>query len=100
MELHKESKKHKVINHPDHSSEGPRLRRVKGQIEGIEKMIQSRRYCPDIIMQIRAAKAALTSLEGAIMKTHLRHCVKDAMRSRDVLIADEKIQEIVNLISK
>ncbi len=97
MDLLKEAKKNP---HPDHAPELARVRRVKGQVEGIEKMINERRYCPDIIIQIRAAKAALTSLEANIMKTHLKHCVKDALRSRNVLSADEKIQEIVELISK
>lgn len=106
MELIKEVKKLKLNKkaeskpHPDHAPEIARVRRVKGQVEGIEKMIGDRRYCPDIIMQIRAAKAALTSLEASILKTHLRHCVKDAMRSKDLMTADEKIQEIVQMLSK
>lgn len=86
--------------HPEHMTEVTRLRRIKGQVEGIEKMILDQRYCPDIITQIRAARAALNSLEGSILKTHLRHCVKGALNSRDAFNADEKIQEIIDLLAK
>ena len=86
--------------HPDHATEITRLKRIKGQVEGVEKMILDRRYCPDIITQIRAAKAALGALEGSILKTHLRHCVKDALKTKDMFRAEEKIQEIIELLGK
>lgn len=86
--------------HPDHAAEVTRLRRIKGQVEGVEKMITSRRYCPDIIMQIRATRAALLSLENSILKTHLKHCVKDSFKTRDSSKVEEKVQEIIDLISK
>lgn len=86
--------------HPDHAGELVRLKRIKGQVEGLEKMISDRRYCPDIILQIRAARAALLSLENAVMNTHIRHCVKDAFRTRDSFKTEEKIQEIIELVSR
>ena len=84
--------------HPDHGSEVARLKRIKGQVEGIERMIADRRYCPDIIMQVRAATSALKALEKAILRTHLGSCVKEAIQSKDRNEAETKIQELLELI--
>ncbi len=83
--------------HPNHKAQISRLRRVKGQVEGIEKMISERRYCPEIITQIRAARAALKSLEANVIETHLQHCVQEAMTSKDTANKQKKINEIVEL---
>ena len=84
--------------HPDHSSHLSRLNRVKGQIEGIERMINDKRYCPDIIAQLKAASSALKAIEAEIFKTHLRGCVKQAFGADDAFKSEEKIQEIVKLV--
>lgn len=84
--------------HPDHSVHIKRLNRVKGQIEGIERMILDRRYCPDIVAQIKAATAGLKAAEAEILRAHLRGCVKSAFASNDAFKAEEKIQEIIKLI--
>jgi len=86
--------------HPDHSSEVPKLRRVKGQIEGIEKMINDKRYCLDVIIQVKAAKAALNSLENSLLKTHLKGCVADAFKSKTLIDSEIKIEEIIDLLTK
>lgn len=86
--------------HPDHAADLPRLKRIKGQVEGVEKMILEKRYCPDIIVQIRAVRAALQALEGSVLKTHLRHCVKDAIEAKTTFNTDEKIQEIIELLAR
>ncbi len=85
-------------HHPDHSGHLVRLNRVKGQIEGIERMIVGRRYCPDIIAQLKAASSALKAIEAEVFKTHLRGCVKQALSAGDSFQSEEKIQEIVKLI--
>lgn len=85
-------------HHPDHSSHLTRLNRVKGQIEGIERMIVDRRYCPDIIAQLKAAASALRAIEAEVFKTHLRGCVKQALGADDPFESEEKIQEIVKLV--
>lgn len=84
--------------HPDHSVHVVRLNRVKGQIEGIEKMISEKRYCPDIIVQLKAASAALKAVEAEVFKSHLRGCVKSAFSGKDASKSEEKIQEILKLI--
>lgn len=85
-------------HHPDHSGHISRLNRVKGQIEGIERMIVDRRYCPDIIAQLKAASSALKAIEAEVFKTHLRGCIKQAFSADDSFKSEEKIQEIVKLV--
>lgn len=89
---------HEAHDHPDHSAHIKRLNRVKGQIEGIERMILDRRYCTDIIAQLKAASAALKAVESEVFKSHLRGCVKSAFNGNDTFKAEEKIQEIIKLI--
>ena len=83
--------------HPDHSSELTRLSRIQGQVEGIVRMIAERRYCPDILMQLRAVQSALKSVEGAVLKKHMNNCVKKAMDSRNEKEIKQKVDELVGL---
>ena len=87
-------------SHPDHKAQISRLRRIKGQVEGVEKMIEARRYCPEIITQIRAASAALKSLEASILERHLRHCVADALESKNTTEQNKKIAELLDLFKR
>lgn len=82
----------------DHSAELKRLNRIKGQVEGVERMINERRYCPEIVQQIKAARAALKGLEATIIESHMRHCVKEAIASRDAYVVQEKIEEVILLL--
>lgn len=83
-------------NHPDHRMHLKQLARVKGQVEGIEKMIQDGRYCIDIINQFKAVTAGLKVIESAIFDGHLKSCVKAALASND----EEDIQKKINEINK
>lgn len=83
--------------HPDHSKLIARLNRIEGQIGGVKKMIGERRYCLDILAQTRAMQAALKAVEAEILNTHLAHCVKDALHSRDEAEVDRKLSEIVKV---
>ncbi len=84
--------------HADHATQLVRLKRIKGQVEGLERMILDRRYCTDIVMQAKAAGSALKSFESAILESHLRGCVKNVMKSKDAFEAEKKIQEILELL--
>ncbi len=86
------------IGHPDHSQELSRLRKVLGQIAVIEKMILSKRYCPEIVQQIRAAASALKALELAILKNHISSCVKKSAISDSPPAFDKKLKELMDLI--
>jgi DNA-binding FrmR family transcriptional regulator len=57
-----------------------RLRRIEGQVRGIQKMVEEDRYCPDIMMQVSAVQEALRTVGRALMRNHLQHCVTEAVR--------------------
>ena len=88
------------MHHPSHETQLNRLRIVKGQVRGLQKMIEDRRYCMDIVSQLRAVSGALKQVELGILETHLQHCVQDALNSNDASEAEAKIQEIVQLLKK
>ena len=102
QEIMKEKNSNNKSNaHPahDHTGELRRLSRIKGQVEGIERMIQDRRYCPEIVHQIKAARSALKGLEVSIIEGHMKHCVKAAIASRNKDVIQEKMEEILMLLT-
>ncbi len=86
--------------HPDHTGHVKKLNRVIGQIEGVKRMIEDRRYCPDILTQTRAAASALKSIELSILESHLGHCVADAFSSNNLSKANAKIDELVSIVKR
>jgi DNA-binding FrmR family transcriptional regulator len=76
-----------------------RLKKIKGQIEGVISMIESEKYCIDILNQLTAVYAATASARAAILEKHLDVCIKNAILNED---ADrfEKISELMNLLKK
>ena len=86
--------------HPDHKKHLPRINRIIGQLEGIKKMIDEKRYCPDIMVQLKAVSSAVKSVETQILKTHLEHCIKDVFYQNNKLDQKDKINELLNLFKK
>ena len=74
-----------------------RLRKIKGQLAGIEKMITDRRYCVDIVMQVAAAESALHKLAGIVLRNHIETCVLTAFRSKDRNEVKAKIDELMRV---
>lgn len=85
---------------PDHSKEQHRINRIMGQLEGVKKMISEREYCPKIVTQIQAVRAALKSLEAVVLEKHLETCVKDAVNSSDKQKTHEKLAELMELFRR
>ena len=77
-----------------------RLNRIEGQIRGISKMIEEKRYCIDILSQIKAVKSALTSVETKMIEEHLNHCLHRALTSRDKKQSTEMIEELTELLKR
>jgi DNA-binding FrmR family transcriptional regulator len=75
------------------------LRRARGQIDGIERMIHEDRYCADIIVQITAARASLQVVANSLLAAHLKNCHNAAL-SNGGAVADRMYQELVELVSK
>ncbi len=86
--------------YPCHMSEIGKLNRISGQVEGIKRMIEEHRYCPDILTQLRAARSAIRSVEANILETHLQSCVTDAMISGDQKQTKAKIAELKDLFKR
>ena len=77
-----------------------RLRRIEGQVRGIAQMVESDRYCIDILTQIQAVKAALGRAESEILKRHAACCVAEAIDSGDADEQARKFGELVDLFEK
>ena len=77
-----------------------RLRRIAGQVQGIQRMIDERKYCIDILTQIQAARSALRAVELQILKKHVDHCVRDAFASGSPAEADQKMDELLRVLKK
>jgi len=76
-----------------------RLRRIEGQVRGLQKMVEEDRYCPDILTQISSAHEALRSVARELMRNHLKHCTTDAIK-RDAASAEQMYDELVELMYK
>lgn len=76
-----------------------RLRKVEGQIRGIERMVADDRYCIDVLVQVSAATKALQAVALALLEDHLAHCVSDAVR-RGGDEASEKLAEATAAIER
>jgi CsoR family transcriptional regulator, copper-sensing transcriptional repressor len=76
-----------------------RLRRIEGQIRGLQQMIEKDEYCIDVLTQISAATRALQAVSVNLVDEHLRHCVTDAI-AKGGTTADEKISEASSAIAR
>lgn len=77
-----------------------RIRRIAGQVQGVQRMIEDRKYCIDIITQIQAARSALRAVELRILEKHMNHCVRDAFASGSSGAAAEKMAELLRVMKK
>lgn len=76
------------------------LKKIEGQIRGIQRMIEEERYCVDIMTQIHSIIGALYRVENEIFKKHIDGCVVNALRSKSQREKEKKIGEVVELISR
>lgn len=68
-----------------------KLKRVEGQVRGISRMVEEDRYCIDILIQVQAARAALTNIGLEILENHAKGCVVSAVKQGDAAVIDELI---------
>ncbi|WP_420832942.1 metal-sensitive transcriptional regulator [Sporohalobacter salinus] len=97
MELSQESK---IGNsYSEHSDELiTRLKRIEGQVRGIQRMIDEEKYCVDVLTQIAAVKAALNKVGMTVLRNHTHGCVKQAVAESEN--GEEIIDELMDVISK
>ncbi|HEX3371398.1 MAG TPA: metal-sensitive transcriptional regulator [Candidatus Acidoferrales bacterium] len=80
------------------SSNLKRLRRIEGQVRGLQRLVEEDRYCADILIQISSVQEALRSVGRALMKNHLRHCASEAIRDTSPGRAEAMYDELLNLM--
>jgi len=84
--------------HPSHEDNLVALRRIEGQVRGVQRMIEGRQYCIDILNQIYAIKGALFRVEEQILEKHFRNCVTEAVTGSSEEEKQQKMDEILKLI--
>lgn len=94
---------------PSHASHLPpdtkealskRLRRIEGQVRGLQKMVDEERYCADVLVQIASVQEALRAVGRMLLQNHLQHCATDAIRSGNPEEAERVVAELVALWGK
>src|SRR5919109_4617967 len=73
-----------------------RLRRIEGQIRGLQKMVEEDRYCADIMVQVSAVQEALRAVGRALMRNHLRHCAAEAINRGSPQEAEAMYDELLD----
>jgi len=92
--------RHAVAVDPDIKSRNfTRLRRIEGQVRGLQKMVEEDRYCADILVQISSVHEALRAVSRELMRNHLKHCAASAIRKGD-REAEAMYDELVELMHK
>lgn len=76
-----------------------RLRRIEGQVRGLQKMVEEERYCGDIITQVASVQEALRGVARALMRNHLKHCATAAIKQGDAK-AQAMYDELLELVYK
>lgn len=86
--------------YPDHQEQLVRLAKIEGQIKGIDRMIEERRYCIDIVQQIKAVTAGLKAVQMGVLEKHIHHCVRESVESRNPEYFVDKVEEIVKVLGQ
>ena len=76
-----------------------RLRRIEGQVRGLQRMVEEERYCADIITQVASVQEALRGVARELMRNHLKHCAAAAIKHGDSK-ADAMYDELLELVYK
>src|ERR1700730_1634943 len=96
--LHARGRKAVAVSPKIKSANLTRLRRIEGQVRGLERMVSENRYCADILVQISSVQQALRAVGQALMRNHLRHCASQAIRQGSRARAEAMYDELLHLI--
>jgi DNA-binding FrmR family transcriptional regulator len=77
-----------------------RLRRIGGQVEGLQRMIRDERYCVDVLLQVAAAQAALDRVGKIVLESHVETCVASALASGNRREGRRKLDELMDVFSR
>ena len=90
------SDRKKVREESEHRDLMNRLKRIEGQVRGLQRMLDEAAYCPDILIQVSAVVSALNSFNRELLDSHIRSCVADDIKAGN----DATIDELVAVIQK
>ena len=77
-----------------------RLRRIEGQVQGLQRMLDNDAYCVDILLQISAVQGALEQVQKLLLGRHIESCVTDALRSGSRSERQQKVDELLDVFSR
>jgi len=89
-----------VINEETRTKALGRLRRIEGQVQGLQRMIDNEAYCVDILLQISAVQGALDQVQKLLLGRHIESCVTDALRSGSKSERQQKIEELLGVFAR
>lgn len=90
--------KHKFRSEAEYKSLMNRLKRIEGQVRGVEGMLENGAYCTDILMQVSAITSALNSFNKELLGNHMRTCVADNIREGNNEVIDELVVTLQKLM--
>jgi len=74
-----------------------RLRRIEGQVRGLQRMIEDDKYCIDILTQLNSVTAALKAVGVGLLDDHVRHCVRESLEKGE---GEQKVEELVSAVAR
>jgi DNA-binding FrmR family transcriptional regulator len=84
--------------YPSHKKHMDALRRIEGQIRGVQKMVEEKRYCVDILTQLSAVSSAVASVQNSILERHFDTCFKSAFENGSAIERKKKISEVLKIL--
>jgi DNA-binding FrmR family transcriptional regulator len=89
-----------MMNAETKKAVGARLRKVAGQVQAVERMVDADRYCIELMHQLAAVQAAIGKTAEVILRSHVQTCVTDAVRSGDERECKRKVEELVAVLGR
>jgi DNA-binding FrmR family transcriptional regulator len=77
-----------------------RLRRIEGQVQGIQRMVEEEKYCVDILLQLTAVEGAVEQVQRLLLGRHIESCVAEAIRSGSSRDRQRKVDELLDVFSR
>jgi DNA-binding FrmR family transcriptional regulator len=89
-----------VLNDATKGKVRGRLRRIEGQVQGLQRMVEADAYCVDILLQVSAVQGALEQVQKLLLGRHIESCVAEAMRSGGKADRQQKIDELLEVFAR
>ena len=91
---------HGYIKKGDQEKLQNRLRRIEGQVRGLQRMVEEESYCVNVLTQVASVVSALEKVGALVLKDHVEHCVRESIESGDRQKADEKVEELTAAVER